>query len=92
MNTILNCLKSRNITVSCVLFVTSRDAQYLTNVDFNTTVHCSLLSNIFTIARPENFNVFPPIWQSYMNTILNCLESRKHCEAIMDDLLLFYPF
>ena len=36
-------------------------------------------------------NVSPLIWQSYINTILNCLESRKYCEAIMDDLLLFTP-
>ena len=36
-------------------------------------------------------NVSTPIWQSYINTILNCLESRKYCEAIMDDLLLFTP-
>ena len=36
-------------------------------------------------------NVSPPIWQSYINTILNCLENRKYCEAIMDDLLLFTP-
>ena len=36
-------------------------------------------------------NVFPPIWQSYINMILNCLESRKYCETIMDDLLLFTP-
>ena len=35
--------------------------------------------------------MFPPIWQSYINTILNCLESRKYYEAIMDDLLLFTP-
>ena len=34
-------------------------------------------------------NVYPPIWQTYINTILNSLQSRKHCEAIMDDLLLF---
>ena len=40
---------------------------------------------------PMGFNVSPPIWQSYINTILNCLESRKYCEAIMDDLLLFTP-
>ena len=32
-----------------------------------------------------------PIWHSYINTILNCLSSRKYCEAIMDDLLLFTP-
>ena len=36
-------------------------------------------------------NVCLPIWQSYINTILHCLENRKYCEAIMDDLLLFTP-
>ena len=35
-------------------------------------------------------HVSPPIWQTYINTILNCLESRMHCEAIMDDLLVIY--
>ena len=32
-----------------------------------------------------------PIWQSYINTILNCFETKKYCEAIVDDLLLFMP-
>ena len=36
-------------------------------------------------------NVSSLIWQMYTNTILNCLESREYCEAIMDDLLLFTP-
>ena len=36
-------------------------------------------------------NVSPPIWQRYINTILNCVESRKCCEAIIDDMLLFTP-
>ena len=36
-------------------------------------------------------NISPSIWQSYINTILDCLQSRKYCEAIMDDLLLFNP-
>ena len=40
---------------------------------------------------PMGLSVSPPIWQSYINTILNCLESRKYCEAIMGDLLLFTP-
>ena len=40
---------------------------------------------------PMGLNVSPPIWQSYINTILNCLESRKYYETIMDDLLLFTP-
>ena len=36
-------------------------------------------------------NISPAIWQSYINTILSCLQSRKYCEAIMDDLFLFTP-
>ena len=40
---------------------------------------------------PMGLNVSPPIWKTYINTILNCLENRKYCEAIMDDLLLFTP-
>ena len=40
---------------------------------------------------PMGLNIFPPIWQSYINAILNCLQNRKCCEAIMDDLLLFTP-
>ena len=36
-------------------------------------------------------SISPSIWQSYLNTILECLQSKKHCEAIMDDLLLFTP-
>ena len=34
-------------------------------------------------------NISPLIWQSYINTILNCLQSKKYCKAIMDELLLF---
>ena len=40
---------------------------------------------------PMGLNVSPPIWQMYINTILNSLQSRKYFEAIMDDLLLFTP-
>ena len=40
---------------------------------------------------PTGLNVSPPIWQMYINTILKSLQSRKYCEAIMDDLLLFTP-
>ena len=36
-------------------------------------------------------NISPSIWQTHINAILECLQSRKHCEAIMDDLLLFTP-
>ena len=40
---------------------------------------------------PMGLNISPVVWQSYINAILSCLSSRKHCEAIMDDLLLFTP-
>ena len=41
--------------------------------------------------KPMGLNISPPIWQRYINAILNNLQSRKYCEAIMDDLLLFTP-
>ena len=40
---------------------------------------------------PMGLNIYPVVWQSYINAILSCLSSRKYCEAIMDDLLLFTP-
>ena len=40
---------------------------------------------------PLGLNISSTIWQSYINSILNCLQSKKYCEAIMDDLLLFTP-
>ena len=40
---------------------------------------------------PMGLNISPSIWQSHINTILDCLQSKKYCEAIMDDLLLFTP-
>ena len=40
---------------------------------------------------PMGLNIFTTVWQSYINAILNCLSSRKYCEAIMDDPLLFTP-
>ena len=40
---------------------------------------------------PVGLNISPSIWKSYINTILDCLETRKHCKGIMDDLLLFTP-
>ena len=40
---------------------------------------------------PMVLNISPLIWQCYINMILDCLQSKKYCEAIMDDLLLFTP-
>ena len=38
---------------------------------------------------PMALNISSSIWQSFINTILNCLQSKKYCEVIMDGLLLF---
>ena len=40
---------------------------------------------------PMGLNISPSIWQSYINAILHCLQSKSYCEAIMDNLLLFTP-
>ena len=40
---------------------------------------------------PMGLNISPSIWQSYINASLDCLQSGKYCEVIMDDLLLFTP-
>ena len=40
---------------------------------------------------PMGLNILPSIWQSYINAILSCLQSKKYCKAIMDDLILFTP-
>ena len=36
-------------------------------------------------------HISPSIWKSYINAILDCLQSRKYCKAIMNPLLLFTP-
>ena len=43
------------------------------------------------IRESMGLNISPSIWQSYINAILDCLQSKMYCEAIMDDLLLFTP-
>ena len=48
-------------------------------------------SNLYQ-KMPMGLNISPSIWQSYINAILDCLQNRKYCKAIMDDLLLFTPY
>ena len=40
---------------------------------------------------PMGLNISPSVWQSYIIVIFYCLQNKKYCEAIMDDLLLFTP-
>ena len=60
----------------------------------NSRKYCGILpyfgSTSYLYQRmPMALNISPSIWQSYINAILNCLQSKKYCEAIIDDLLLF---
>ena len=71
-----------------------KDAFYSLRLTENSKKYCRILpyfgSASYLYKRmPMGLSVSPPILQTYINTILHCLESRKYCEAIMDDLLLF---
>ena len=71
-----------------------RDAFHLLRLSEKSKKYCGTLpyfsSPSYLYQRmPMGLNISPSIWQSYINAILDCLQSRKYCEAIMDDLLLF---
>ena len=53
--------------------------------------HILVAHLIYTKECLIGLNISPSVWQLYINAILDCLQSRKYCEAIMDDLLLFTP-
>ena len=71
-----------------------KDAFHSLRLTENSKKYCGILpyfgSTSYLYQRmPMGLNISPVVWQSYINAILNCLSSRKYCEAIMDDLLLF---
>ena len=73
-----------------------KDAFHSLRLSENSKRYCGILpyfgSASYLYQRmPMGLNISPSIWQSYINTILDCLQSRKYCKAIMDDLLLFTP-
>ena len=73
-----------------------KDAFHSLRLSENSMKYCGILpyfgSASYLYQRiPMGLNISPSIWQSYINAILNCLQSKKYCEAMMDDLLLFTP-
>ena len=73
-----------------------KDAFHSLRLSEDSKRYCSILLHFRCASciyqrMPMELNISPSIWQSYINVILECLQSRKHCEAIMDDLLLFKP-
>ena len=82
----------------CELLLVSdlKDAFYSLRLSENSKRYCGILpyfgSTSYLYQRmPMGLNISPSIWQSCINTLLDCLQSRKNCEASMDDLLLFTP-
>ena len=73
-----------------------KDAFHSLRLSENSKRYCGILpylgSTSYLYQRmPMGLNISPSIWQSYIDAILDCLQSRKYCKAIMDDLLLFTP-
>ena len=73
-----------------------KDAFHSLRLSENSKRYCRILpyfgSSSYLYQRmPMGLNISPSIWQSYINSILNFLQSKKYCEAIMDDLILFTP-
>ena len=73
-----------------------KDAFHSLRLSKNSRKYCGILpyfgSSSYLYQRmPMGLNISPSIWQSYINAILDCLQSKKFCEAIMDDLILFTP-
>ena len=73
-----------------------KDAFHPLRLSENSKKYCGIFpyfgSTLYLYQRmPMGLNISPMVWQLYINSILSCLSSRKYCEAIMDDLLLFMP-
>ena len=71
-----------------------KDAFHSLRLSENSKRYCGILpyfgsASYLYQGMSMGLNISPSIWQSYM--MLDCLQSRKYCEAIMDNLLLFTP-
>ena len=73
-----------------------KDAFHLLRLSENSKRYCGILPYFGSASylyqmMTMGLNISPTILQSYINAILDCFQSRKYCEAIMNDLLLFTP-
>ena len=79
-----------------LLVLDFKDVFHSLRLSENSKKYCSILLYSGSVSyiyqrMPMGFNISPSIWQSYINAILNSLQSKKYCEAIVDDPLLFTP-
>ena len=73
-----------------------KDAFHSLRLSEDSKRYCGILpyfgSALYIYQRmPMGLNISPSIWQSYINAILECLQSTNYCKVIMDNLLLFTP-
>ena len=66
-----------------------KDTFHSFRVSEDSKTYCSILTyfgahHIYQ-RMPMGLNISPSTWQSYINAVLECLQSRKYCEAIMND-------
>ena len=71
-----------------------KDAFHSLRLWENSKRYCGILpyfgSTSYLYQRmPMGLNISPSLWHSYINAILDFLQSRKWCEAIIDYILLF---
>ena len=71
-----------------------KDAFHSLRLTEESKKHCRILPYFGSTSylyqqMPIGLNISPAICQSYINAILDCLQSRKYCEVIVDDLSLF---
>ena len=85
-----------NSKCEVLLVLDLKDAFHSLRLSEQAKKFCSILPHFGSASyiyqrMPMGLNISPSIWQSYINAILDCLETRKHCKAIMDDLLFVTP-
>ena len=85
-----------NSKCKVLLVLDIKDAFHSLRLSEQTKKVCSILPYFGSASyiyhrMPMVLNISPSIWQLYINAILDCLETRKHCKAIMDNLLPFTP-
>ena len=73
-----------------------KDAFHSLRLSENSKWYCRILPYFGSTSNlcqrmPMGLNISTSVWQSYINAILECLQSRKYYEAIMGNLLLFTP-
>ena len=89
-------LSIRNSKCEVLSVLGLKEAFHSLRLSENSRKYCGILPYFGSASclyqrMPMGLNIFPSIWQSYINSILDCLQNKKYCEAIMDDRLLVMP-